>query len=139
MHLAEIATQIAPAAHAALLVDQAGWRYFSGILIVPSNITLILLPAKCPELNPQENIWPFKRDNWLSNRVLQVRSTISSTIAATPGTSSSISPGKSCPLACAIGPTGRDRQSSGITPLPQLPRVAVTVPRPPSRHDNAAR
>ena len=52
LHLAEIATQIAPA-HAALLVDQAGW-HLSGGLIVPPNITLIALPAKCPELNPQE-------------------------------------------------------------------------------------
>ena len=26
-------------------------------------------PSKCPELNPQENIWQFMRDNWLSNRV----------------------------------------------------------------------
>jgi hypothetical protein len=52
LHLAEIATQIAPGAHAALLVDQAGW-HLSGSLIVPSNITLIALPAKCPELNPQ--------------------------------------------------------------------------------------
>ena len=24
------------------------------------------LPAKCPELNPTENIWEFMRDNWLS-------------------------------------------------------------------------
>ena len=36
-------------------------------LIVPPNITLIALPAKCPELNPQENIWQFMRENWLSN------------------------------------------------------------------------
>ena len=68
LHLAEIATQIAPGAHAALLVDQAGW-HLSGGLIVPSNITLISLPAKCPELNPQENIWQFMRGNWLSNLV----------------------------------------------------------------------
>lgn len=27
------------------------------------------LPAKCPELNTQENIWQFMRDNWLSDRV----------------------------------------------------------------------
>jgi hypothetical protein len=40
LHLAEIATQIAPGAHAALLVDQAGW-HLSGRLIVPPNITLI--------------------------------------------------------------------------------------------------
>jgi transposase len=37
----------------------------------PSNITLIALPAKCPELNPQENIWQFMRENWLSNRILK--------------------------------------------------------------------
>jgi hypothetical protein len=32
---------------------------------VPSNITIVPLPAKCPELNPQENVWQFMRDNWL--------------------------------------------------------------------------
>jgi len=26
-------------------------------LAVPSNITIVPLPAKCPELNPQENVW----------------------------------------------------------------------------------
>src|SRR3984957_19506636 len=70
LHLAEIATQIAPGAHAAILVDQAGW-HLSGGLNVPSNITLIALPAKCPELNPQENIWQFMRENWLSNRIFK--------------------------------------------------------------------
>ena len=70
LHLAEIATQIAPGAHAALLVDQAGW-HLSGRLTVPPSITLIPLPAKCPELNPQENVWQFMRDNWLSNRIFR--------------------------------------------------------------------
>jgi hypothetical protein len=70
LHLAEIATQIAPGAHAAILVDQAGW-HLSGALKVPSNITIVPLPAKCPELNAQENVWQFIRDNWLSNRVFQ--------------------------------------------------------------------
>jgi hypothetical protein len=55
LHLADIATQIAPDAHAAILVDQAGWPS-SGKLRIPPNITLIPLPAKCPEVNPQENI-----------------------------------------------------------------------------------
>jgi hypothetical protein len=68
LHLAEIATQIAPGAHAAILVDQAGWHLSAG-LSVPPNISLILPPAKCPELSPQENVWQFIRDNWLSNRV----------------------------------------------------------------------
>ena len=66
LHLAEIATQIAPGAHAALLVEQAGW-HLSGRLIV----TLIPLPVKCPELNPQENVWQFMRENWLSNRIFK--------------------------------------------------------------------
>jgi hypothetical protein len=70
LHLAEISTAIAPGAHAALLVDQAGW-HLSHNLIVPPNITIVPLPPKCPELNPVENIWQFMRDNWLSNRVFQ--------------------------------------------------------------------
>ena len=38
LHFAEIATQIAPGAHAVLLVDPAGW-HLSDRLIVPPNIT----------------------------------------------------------------------------------------------------
>ena len=40
-------------------------------VIIPDNITIIPLPAKCPELNPVENIWQFMRDNWLSNRIFE--------------------------------------------------------------------
>jgi hypothetical protein len=68
LHLAEISAQVAPSGHAALLLDQAGW-HMSSHLVVPPNITLVPLPPKCPELNPQENVWQFMRDNWLSNRV----------------------------------------------------------------------
>ena len=70
MHLAEISAAVAPGAHAILLLDQAGW-HGSGALIVPANITLLPLPAKCPELNPVENVWQFMRDNWLSNRIFK--------------------------------------------------------------------
>ena len=70
LHLAEIAAQVATGAHAALVVDQAGW-HMSDRLITPANITLVPLPPKCPELNPAENIWQFMRDNWLSNRVFK--------------------------------------------------------------------
>ena len=66
--LAEIAARVAPGRHAILLVDQAGW-HLSERLVIPANITIVPLPAKCPELNPQENVWQFLRDNWLSNRV----------------------------------------------------------------------
>ena len=70
LHLAEIATEVAPGAHAVLMVDQAGW-HLSPRIIVPDNITLVPLPPKCPELNPTENIWQFMRDNWISNRVFK--------------------------------------------------------------------
>ncbi len=53
-----------------MLMDQAGW-HMTNALIVPENISIIPLPAKCPELNPVENIWQFMRDNWLSNRVFE--------------------------------------------------------------------
>ena len=36
-----------------------------------SHIKLIPLPRKCPKLNPQENIWQFMRENWLSNRIFK--------------------------------------------------------------------
>jgi transposase len=68
LHLAEIALAIAPGARAVILMDQAGW-HMTGKLDVPDNIRIIALPAKCPELNPVENIWQLMRDNWLSNRV----------------------------------------------------------------------
>jgi transposase len=70
LHLEEIATAVAPGAHAILVLDQAGW-HVSKTLPVPPNITLVPLPAKSPELNPVENIWQFMRDNWLSNRVFK--------------------------------------------------------------------
>jgi hypothetical protein len=38
-------------------------------LAVPHNIAIVPLPPKCAELSPQENVWQFLRDNWLSNRV----------------------------------------------------------------------
>src|SRR5262249_43407991 len=70
LHLDEIATKITPGAHAVVLLDQAGW-HGAKMLKVPSNITLMPLPPRAPELNGQENIWQFMRQNWLSNRVFK--------------------------------------------------------------------
>ena len=69
-HLDEIAKDGKPGRHAVLLLDKAGW-HTSPKLDVPENLTLVSLPAKCPELNPQENVWQLMRDNWLSNRVFR--------------------------------------------------------------------
>ena len=68
LHLAEVAQAVAPGAHGVMLMDRAGWHRAKD-LVVPDNLTLVLLPARSPELNPVENIWQFLRDNWLSSRV----------------------------------------------------------------------
>ncbi|MBC7286414.1 IS630 family transposase [Hoeflea sp.] len=68
LHLAEIALHVAPGAHAVVLMDQAGW-HLTPKLELPTNISIVAIPSKSPELNPQENVWQFMRDNWLSNRV----------------------------------------------------------------------
>ncbi len=70
LHLAEISLAIAPGAHAVLIMDQAGW-HTTKKLVLPSNVSIISLPARCPELNPVENIWQYMRDNWLSNRIFK--------------------------------------------------------------------
>src|SRR5262249_2003768 len=68
LHLDEIATKVALGAHAIILLDQAGW-HGAKALVVPNNISLVPLPPRAPELNGQENIWQFMRQNWLSNRI----------------------------------------------------------------------
>ena len=70
LHLDEIATKVAPGAHAILILDQAGW-HGAKQLRIPANISLLPLPPRAPELNSQENIWQFMRQNWLSNRVFK--------------------------------------------------------------------
>ena len=69
-HLDEISSQVAPNAHAVLILDRAGWHTTTK-LDGPANITLLPLPPRAPELNPMENIWQFMRDNWLSNRIFK--------------------------------------------------------------------
>ena len=67
-HLDKISSQVSERAHAILILDQAGW-HTTDKLLIPTNITLLPLPPRSPELNPVENIWQFMRENWLSNRV----------------------------------------------------------------------
>lgn len=68
LHLQEISLHVAKGSHAVVLMDRAAWHTTSD-LKVPSNLTIILLPSRSPELNSVENIWQFLRQNWLSNRV----------------------------------------------------------------------
>jgi hypothetical protein len=66
------------------LLDQAGWH---GARHRPS------LPPRAPELNGQENISQFMRQNWLSNRIVKSFDDIIGH-CATPGIISSIHRGK---------------------------------------------
>ena len=69
LHLAEIASQVAPGAHAVLVCDGAGWHQRGKKLQVPDNITLLSLPPYSPELNPMEKVWDYLRQNKLCARV----------------------------------------------------------------------
>lgn len=68
LHLDAISKVVSPGAHAAVLLDGAGYHR-SNRLIVPGNITLIRLPRYTPELNSVENIWEYLRKNKLANTV----------------------------------------------------------------------
>ena len=68
LHLEAISKAVDPTAHAAVLLDGAGYHR-SKRLQVPANITLIRLPRYAPELNSAENIWEYLRKNQLSNTV----------------------------------------------------------------------
>ncbi len=70
LHLDEIAAKVTAGAHAILILDQAGW-HGAKELKIPGNISLLQLPPRAPELNSQENIWQFLRQNWLSNRIFK--------------------------------------------------------------------
>jgi hypothetical protein len=65
-HLKEIGTQVAPGAHAVLVLDGAGWHQVGGDLTVPDNITPLPLPPYAAELNPMKNVWEYLRANKLS-------------------------------------------------------------------------
>ena len=69
LHLNEISRHVASGSHGVLLLDRA-W-HTTNKLKPPPNITLVFLPSRAPELNPQENIWQYMRANWLSNQIFE--------------------------------------------------------------------
>jgi transposase len=70
LHLEEISRVVAPDAHGIVLCDQAGW-HMSEKLNIPNNISLLPIPPRSPELNSQENIWQYIRDNWLNDVIFK--------------------------------------------------------------------
>ena len=80
LHLAAISKEIAPQAHAVIIIDGAGWHK-SQDLKVPDNISLLRLPPYSPELNALENIWEYLRQNFLAGRVFDTYDAIVSAVA----------------------------------------------------------
>lgn len=68
-HLREISAQVAPGAHAMVVVVNAGWHQRGQGLREPDYITLLSLPPYAPELNPMENVWKYLRANTLRARL----------------------------------------------------------------------
>jgi len=71
LHLAEISRQVAPGAHAVVVVDGADSHRPGKMLRMLGNTSLLRQPPYSPELNPQENTWHSLRQNQLSNRVFK--------------------------------------------------------------------
>ena len=108
LHLAEIAKNVAPGAHAVLLVDQAGW-HMTDKLAVPAT------SPSCPcRPNARNSTRPRTSGSSCATTGYRTASsnptTTSSIIAATHGTSSSTNRGASCPSDCAIGRMGFDQR-----------------------------
>jgi transposase len=68
--LERFARELEPGAHAALILDRAGWHVARG-LTVPANVTLVPLPPYSPELNPVERVWLYLRERFLSLRLFR--------------------------------------------------------------------
>jgi len=65
-----LSQELKEAEHAVLVLDGAGWHK-SKNLVVPDNVTCLLLPPYSPELNPVERVWRYLRQNYLSNRAFK--------------------------------------------------------------------
>jgi len=68
LHLTELSKAVVRGSHAVVIVDGAGW-HIADALVVPDNISLLFLPPYSPELNAQENIWEYLRQNYLAGRI----------------------------------------------------------------------
>ena len=76
--LAELSQAVAPDAHAAVLIDGAGY-HVAADLTIPDNITLVRLPPYSPELNAIE-----KSGSSCATTSCPTASSINSTTSSTP-------------------------------------------------------
>lgn len=80
LHLYEISKNITRGYHAIVVMDKAGW-HVAKKLKVPSNMTLIKLPAYSPELNPMEQVFQQLRKLKLSNTCYETYEEIDQALA----------------------------------------------------------
>ena len=66
-HLQAVSQAVPAGGHAVLVLDRAGW-HTTPQLPCFANLSLLLLPACSPELNPAEQVWEQLRDRHLANR-----------------------------------------------------------------------
>jgi transposase len=52
------------------MLDGAGW-HTAGDILVPENVSLVLLPPYSPKLNPAERMWLYLRERFLSVRLFR--------------------------------------------------------------------
>ena len=65
--LATLSMELKEGRHIALVIDNARW-HIAKDLQIPSNITLVPLPAYSPELNAMEQVWNWLKHRFLANR-----------------------------------------------------------------------
>jgi hypothetical protein len=66
--LDQLSAQVSPGADALLIMDRAGW-HCAGDLVMPDNITAVLLPPYLPELNAIERLWLYLKERFHSHRL----------------------------------------------------------------------
>lgn len=69
-YLKDFSKQFPADEHVLMVLDRAGWHR-SKALRIAENLTLLLLPAYSPELNPVELLWWQMRDKHLGNQVFE--------------------------------------------------------------------
>ena len=65
--LDQLSVQVAPGAHALVVMDRAGW-HCANDLVTPDNLAPIFLPPYSPELNGIERLWLYLKERFLSHR-----------------------------------------------------------------------
>lgn len=113
LHLAELAKAIPQNTHAVIIIDGAGWHQTGGRLIVPGNLSLLFLPPYSPELNAQENIWQYLRQNFLAGRLFDTYDMP----VARRGTPLSLKQAASNPSPLALGSSASVHRRIGIIPI----------------------